>query len=155
MRVPACSAHGEFRTRQSPDFPSASKCPCVKQGPFLHLDEYTHDYPTDGPVELLEFFKKILVEVDNTIEAAEKIDQLHLICLALPLLGHFAMHYVDHAHSGNTPRGLARVLLHLRQEIVEQRNSNVVDKRQPRLEVSRRPNPLEKPTDYSDTPTFT
>ncbi len=84
---------------------------------FLRLDEYVEDFPTGTPLELIQLFKKITEEADQTILTTTDVDRLGLICRTLNTIATHAMTLLDHAHTAQTPRGLAQFLDCLREAL--------------------------------------
>lgn len=77
---------------------------------FLHLDEYIEDFPTGTPQQLIELIKQITVETDKTIQKTKDFNKLGLICRSINTLASAMMILLDHAHTAQTPRGLAQFL---------------------------------------------
>ncbi|MES9924486.1 MAG: hypothetical protein ABW152_10355 [Candidatus Thiodiazotropha endolucinida] len=77
---------------------------------FLHLDEYIEDFPTGTPQQLIELIKQITIETDKTIQITTDLKKLSLICRSINTLASAMMILLDHAHTAQTPRGLAQFL---------------------------------------------
>jgi hypothetical protein len=82
---------------------------------FLRLDEYVDDFPTGTPVTLVRFFKAIAEESDKTIAATSDPQRLTLICQILSDIIDYSMSLLDHAHTAQTPRGLAHIMEQFRE----------------------------------------
>ena len=84
---------------------------------FFRLDEYVEDFPTGEPLHLINLFKRVAVETDETIESTSDINRLVLIGQTLAELSNYAMSLLDHANTAQTPRGLAQMLWELQERI--------------------------------------
>jgi hypothetical protein len=67
------------------------------------------DYPASTPSEVIRFLQAFLAELTGVIDRASSEERLKIVSSLVQQLGMF-IEWLDNAHTGQTPRGLAKVL---------------------------------------------
>lgn len=82
------------------------------RGLISRFDELSpRDFPSEVPGDVIKITKAVLVGIEEKLETADE----KLLVLIFQLLGHYQklLPFLDHAHTEQTPRGLAYVLRNL------------------------------------------
>ena len=82
----------------------------LTSGLLQRVDELSvSDYPAATPNEVIRFLQAFLTELGGVVDRATSEDRLKMVSSLVQQLGMF-IEWLDNAHTGQTPRGLAKVL---------------------------------------------